>query len=103
MEHVSSPTLEDMLKYSQAKAILKAPCIVFEQLDTCLKTIADYEKQFNIPEKERFKSEYITRFTISKETNEQHVVVLLEPLLNQPKAEPIVVELVAESDKVLKN
>ncbi len=91
MDNAIKPTLEDTLKYSQAKAILKAPCIVLDQLEPCVKTITEYEEKFNISDEERFKSDYISR------VNSKHGVPLLklESLCtSQPRLEPLVAELV---------
>ncbi len=71
----NTPTLEETLLYNQAKAILRTYCVVLCQLAPCLKTISEYEEKFNILEKDRFKSDYITR---SVQLNGR--AVLLDPL-----------------------
>jgi hypothetical protein len=102
MDTTPVPTLEETLQYNQAKAILRAPCVVVAQLYTCTHTITEYEERFNIPGEERFKSNYITRSTRLK-LNDRHEdgrAVLIEPFCSvQPKLEPIVVELVLETNE----
>jgi hypothetical protein len=102
MDTTPVPTLEETLQYNQAKAILRAPCVVVAQLYTCKQTITEYEERFNIPDEERFKSNYITRSTRLQlnDRYEDGRAVLLEPFCSvQPKLEPIVVELVPDTNE----
>ena len=101
MDTTPVPTLEETLQYNQAKAILRAHCVVVAQLYPCIQTITEYEERFNIPDGERFKSNYITRSTRLQlnDRYEDGRAVLLEPFCSvQPKLEPIVVELVPDTN-----
>jgi hypothetical protein len=102
MDTTPVPTLEETLQYNQAKAILRAPCVVVAQLYTCTQTITEYEERFNILEEERFKSNYTTRSTKLKlnDRYEDGRALLIESFCSvQPKLEPIVVELVLETNE----
>lgn len=106
MDTTPVPPLEETLQYNQAKAILRAPCVVVEQLYECVKTITEYEERFNIPEEERCKSNYITKSMKLKlngqnsQKSEDNRAILIEPLCSvQPKLTPIVVELVPETNE----
>ena len=103
MDTTSVPTLEETLQYNQAKAILRAPCVVVAQLYECVKTITEYEERFNIPDSERCTSNYITKsmkLKLNSRISEDNSDVLLESLCSvQPKLEPIVVELVPETNE----
>jgi hypothetical protein len=85
------PTLEETLQYNQAKAILRSPCVVVAQAYPCIHTITNYEERFNIPDEERFKSNYINRST-TLQLNDRHEdgrPALLEPFCSvQPKLVP---------------
>jgi hypothetical protein len=103
MDTTPAPSLEETLKYNQAKAILQAPCVVVDQLYECVKTITEYEERFNIPEEERCTSNYITKSTklkLNSQNSEDNSTILLEPLCSvQPKFTPIVVEMVPETNE----
>ena len=97
MDETINPTLEETLKYSQAKAILKAPCIIVAQIEPSIKTITEYEEKFNIPKEERFKSDYISQVN----SQDSVPVLKLETLCNrQPTLEPLLAELVSDSKTV---
>jgi hypothetical protein len=95
METTPVPSLEETLQYNQAKAILRAPCVVVAQLYECVKTITEYEERFNIPEEERCTSNYITKsmkLKLNSRISGDNSDVLLESLCSvQPKFTPIVV------------
>jgi hypothetical protein len=89
-----TPTLEETLQYNQAKAILRAPCVVVAQLYPRIKTITEYEEKFDILEEERFKSAHL------KLNGRDEDCALLKPLCSiQPKFTPIIVELVPEKNE----
>jgi hypothetical protein len=59
MEPSITPTLEEILKYNQAKAILNAPCVIVVQIHPNVTIINEYEEKFNVPPEDRFKSNYM--------------------------------------------
>jgi hypothetical protein len=100
VETAPVPTLEETLKYNKAKAILRAPCVLVIEIEPCAQTIKEYEEKFNIPDEERFKSNYITKnIRLNSVCDEDRRAILLEPLCSiQPKLTPMVVELVPKPE-----